>query len=538
MDAFEIGKEPLATLAVADPELAAEIAERLAGKGVATGSLEVRTLVKASLTAMSQEVSFGRAVAKGGADLAGDDNTEKRHQYWRMVRDAGSKGPTLGRILATYLVPVLKYGDDRLLIHFQETVDILCRMGTYTLKDPLEVMARLLSEKDREATGHYLGLLCDAFSQKISYNQSQHLALELPGTVRQMAPGKRCWQIPQMRRVVRCDVRLVGAFIQGFSRGLDILSKTALERFVSLGLEKAKRSRGLGRRFLALESRTGLDALSQMQVTAAFSQVQFQLNRYVQARISNGVTVRPLSMLPKCQLTGAEDGPWACSDGRFIYLPDEIGRYGTQADNITLYKILTRLEAGLFEYGTFDFDMEKISKGAHLNDFSKGPPFKIEDTRSFIDSDISDLACFLGLFSHRRLAADLFTIFEHGRLRLRTAREYPGLDREAMGLLTREASQLAAATLAVSPVQRLYGAIALGTPRNTAADRARPEEAASLGLVIRRFNDAMAKDPDVETSAVLTAGSYDQMASLLERHFSDHPPGDGYTPMSQVPCFH
>ena len=354
-----MNSDPIEQLAVMDPHLAADIAARLAKKPVTIHGKDLAGLVAETLWGLSQEISFGRAVAHGVADLAGEVSAERLQHYRELVRHAGKKGPTLGRIMATYLVPVLKHGDDRLLEHFLKTIEIMRQKGTYTLTDPLETLTWLLNSKDPESAARFLDLLSETFSQDLSYNRCQHFTREIPRAVRNMAPDKRGWQIFQLERIIRQDFKLAESFLDGMPRGLAILSKAALDRFVSKALEKNRHNKKLGRKFMALESRLGADTFAGMQVTVPLSQVRTRLNRYVRARIGRPVSIRPLSSLPKLFSDGSGHGPVVCSDGRSIYLPDEIDRFDRKADNIGLYKILTRMEAGLFEFGTFDFDLER-----------------------------------------------------------------------------------------------------------------------------------------------------------------------------------
>jgi len=531
-----MNSDPIEQLAVMDPHLAADIAARLAQKPVTIQGKDLAGLVAETLWGLSQEISFGRAVAHGVADLAGEVSAERLQHYRELVRHAGKKGPTLGRIMATYLVPVLKHGDDRLLEHFLKTIEIMRQKGTYTLTDPLETLTWLLNSKDPESAARFLDLLSETFSQDLSYNRCQHFTREIPRAVRNMAPDKRGWQIFQLERIIRQDFKLAESFLDGMPRGLAILSKAALDRFVSKALEKNRYNKKLGRKFMALESRLGADTFAGMQVTVPLSQVRTRLNRYVRARIGRPVSIRPLSSLPKLFSDGSGHGPVVCSDGRFIYLPDEIDRFDRKADNIGLYKILTRMEAGLFEFGTFDFDLERaLERHPDILDFGPGgvslKPDHSNDEGIPNQKDLSDLAYFFSLFPHSDLAADLFTVFEHGRLRIRMAQKYPGLLKAALPVLQQEAARLLPESRPVHPVAVLYRRIALGMPAS-AKWALNGKQAATLEAIVDHFEDAVGPDTPVETCAVLTAKSYAAVAVLLENLPAGRPLADTHGSMA------
>ncbi len=244
--------DPLKQLAIADPDLAANVKTLLDQKAAPVPLEDIALLVDETLWALSEEISFGRAVALGYADLSGEADAQMIARYRDLVREFGRKGPTMGRIMATHLVPVCKYGDNRLLKYFLHTLDIMQTKGSYTLKDPLEALSELLNSQDLESASAYLELLADTFAVELSYVQCQHFAYILPRAVLDFAPLRRIWQIGQLRRVVQTDVRLADPFLDGLEKGLHLLSKEALNRFVSLGLDKLKRSRKSAAKFLRI----------------------------------------------------------------------------------------------------------------------------------------------------------------------------------------------------------------------------------------------------------------------------------------------
>ena len=154
-------KDPLKQLAIADPDLAAKVKTVLDQKADPIPLEDIVLLVNETLWALSEEISFGQAVAGGYADLIGEASAHKIESYRDLVRKFGHQGPTLGRIMATHLAPVCKYGGDRLLNLFLETFEIMLTKGTYTLKDPLQALSALIKIRDLESVSVYLKLLGD-----------------------------------------------------------------------------------------------------------------------------------------------------------------------------------------------------------------------------------------------------------------------------------------------------------------------------------------------------------------------------------------
>ncbi len=418
--------ESLKPLALADPGLAAEVAARLASKTAPVGRREVDLLVAATLQALGQEASFGRAVALGFAELVGEVPPGHLETYHICLHQAGDTGPTLGRIMAECLPPVLAHGDAETLRRFQLAWAAMASKGTYTLSEPLRALGPLLAGGDREAVGCYLDLLHTLFSMDVSYDEGRYFAAELPRAVRAFAPRRRRRQLKEILRVARTDRRLVEPLLAGLSRGLGLLQENALRGFVDDALLACRRQREHGARALSLESLAARERFSTLQVSVGFAQVRGRLRRYLQARTGLVLAIRPVSALAGVKAAEFGPGRMVCSDAHAIYLPDEIDRFPGKEENAELYRLLVRLEACFHEFGTFDFDAEKIQE-----------PCRATMTGSRPEAGRSDFEAFLAHFPDPLLAGDLFTVFELGRIRKRLRTTYPGLIRRGYPALCR-----------------------------------------------------------------------------------------------------
>jgi hypothetical protein len=524
-------KDLLAQLSVADPDLAEKVISGLKQKSCPISDKSIAMLVDETLWGLSQEISFGQAIAMGYVDLIGETSSKRIKKYRDLLHDAGIKGPTLGRIMATYLVPVLINGDDRFLACFLQSVEIMLNKGTYTLKDPLRALASLLNERDLESASAYLDLLCDTFSQDFSYAQCQHFAYILPRSVRSFSSNRRVWQIKQLQRVTRADFHLADPFLAGLEKGLHLLSKEALNRFVSLGLDKLKQNSKLAAKFLSLESKLGIDTFTDMQVTVPISQVQHQLTRYIRARTGLPISVRPLSLLSNSSITEHDERTYVCSDGKYIYLPDEISLFPHKNENTMLYKCLARLEAGHYEFNTFDFDLEKAAERCNQVFTSPLPScLKKEDLGENDQKYLSDLERFFLSFPVKALASDLFTIFEHGRTRVMLTRQYPGLARKTLPVLRHEAARMIKQHKSNEAIFLLYLWIALGIPseENFGMSRQIKKHAKMFADL---FDNMIKEDQTVEVCAELVARTYPGMDKFLMRAAGDKRLEEFYRPI-------
>ena len=496
-------QDALATLLLADPDLALAVADRLGRKPGRVRTDSIERLVADTIWALSVEVSFGRAVALGYAELVGDVSGERLETYHLWLQDAGEKGPTLGRILAECLPPALVHGDGETLRRFKQAWDAMARIGAHALHGPLIGLKALLTAGEQAAAQLYLELLHTLFAANPSYEEVRYFSVALPTAVRQLAPRRRYGQLREILGVARLDRRLVEPFLLGLSRGLGLLRECALKNFVGEAMGRYRHEREHAARWLALESLAARESFSALQVGVGFTQVHDRLRRYLHARTGLALSIRPLSALEGVAAAALGPGRWVCSDAQAIYLPDEIEHFDGKEQNAELYRLLVRLEASFHEFGTFDFDGEKA----------------LEACRSFIDADSqtnglqplgrSDLEAFIGLFPDPFLAAGLFTIFELGRIRKCLEKTYGGLVRRFYPLLRDAFSQTGGISGSQEILPGLLSRVALGVSGR--------EGASLVEEIAVAFDADISAASSVEASAGMATRFFEPVRKQLGR---------------------
>jgi hypothetical protein len=449
----------LEPLALADPELFRLLTQRLERMSEMAAADHIERLMADTVWALGMEVSFGRAVARGYAELVVEAPAGRLETYHSWLREIGLKGPTLGRILAECLPSVLAHGDVETLNRFRQVWDAMAGIGAHALGAPLRGLVRLLAGGERAAAHMYLDLLHTVFDAKPSYEEVRYFSIALPGAIEQFVPQRRHWQLRELLSVARRDRRLVEPFLAGFSRGLGVLREEALGKLVAGALSLYPRDRLHAARWLALESLAAQESYAAMQVCVGFAQVHGRLRRYLHARTGLALAIRPLSALAGASATALKPERWVCSDAQSIYLPDEIGHFDSKEQNAELYRLLVRLEASFHEFGTFDFDREKAL------DECRSLMFVNRQTSEGDLSGRSDIEEFIGLFPDPVLAGDLFTIFEMGRIRKCLEQIYCGLVRRFYPLLRNLCMQAADGYSGpLEVLQGLLARVAFGVP--------------------------------------------------------------------------
>ena len=440
-------------LKIADPDTYVRVKGRLAASTVLPDDEVLENIVEEIIWGLSLEPGLAEAYADGLVTLAGDGFSQRLPTYVNLVHQAANTGATLGRLIATFSTAVVA-ASETLLAAFKQTLAVMLAKGTYTLSAPLEALTGLLAANDEVSAAAYLELLIVTFRQQISYNLSLRMAYLLPKAVSGFAPQRRLAQIQTLTTLVQTDLRLADPFLEGLGKGLDLLDASALRRFVDNAIERYAESDDAGVKYLSLSSKVAQDDCAAMQKTVPLAWVKGRLNRYLQARTGRLIAVRPLSDLG----AGATSVSWVCSDGKAIYLADENSCFDSADLNRELYKDLVRLEAGYFEYGTFDFDLERAADQY---------PAVARCVDATVDGGNRAFACdgelFVRSFRLSTLAEDLFAIFEQSRIAVRMQRDYPGLVRKVIPKLHKVFEYCpGGGTSAI--LAALYGHFVLGLP--------------------------------------------------------------------------
>jgi len=150
--------------------------------------------------------------------------------------------------------------------------------------------------------------------------------------------------------------------------------------------------------------------------------------------------------------------PLVISDGKAIWLPDELNLFDTKKENSDLYRSLVKLEAACFEFDSFGFDFDKARE---ILESEEKFEFR-EEGRKSGPGDWSDTERFFNCFADKKLAGDLFEIFEQGRIRVLLSRHYPGILRQVRPFLKQEIQNIEQSGVNDPFMFSLYSSIASG----------------------------------------------------------------------------
>ena len=447
-----------------------------------------------------QDRRLASCIAEGGLALL--DAPDYYRIYALKVKSYAQHGTIQGMAMARCLYHLLLDYPKPIQHLFLETMEFMRRTGPHTLTAPFDLLCQFLEESDHASVNQYLELLHTVFVQIPSFQDSQNLSTTIPDCCGEMHKDRRIYQMNQMTRILQIYPQWADPFAKGMKQGLNILSESALNKFVNETISRYEKNPARGASFLALSSEIAQDQYNELQSVVALSQISQSLMHYVQARTGISVKVRPISDIQDDHILPLS----VCTDGQTIYVPDEMGIFANKRDNIRIYKSLIRFEAGLCEYQTFDFDLEKVLKKIKKPELAKNQ-----------DLITPDADYFFSLFKHPSLAEDLFNIIEQGRIRKCLSNRYPGMIRHALPLMQRETSRMIKKMTVTSPMLYLYARIALNM-----TDKQCRVIYSDLSSLIDSIIKGLSHDMSVDDSAAIVYQYFPEVYQFYKKEKMDY----------------
>ncbi len=230
----------------------------------------------------------------------------------------------------------------------------------------------------------------------------------------------------------------VPEFIKASAQVMDRLSMAQLERWFEEGVRLLKQNPDGGLAYFRIES-----AHAERMLESLSSGVEFDLIKAIMEMYCRGLAGEEIKLAASPDLVDRNIG-WVSSEsptteGSTVFVPDTVDRYQSKDENFSWFKVVATHQVAHLEFGSFYFEFERPSA---LFDDRR---FEVESERlqasgpnaAQHDSDlggeglerawITDMQRYFNLFEDRKLALDVFTVVEDGRLDFRVKYEYPGI---------------------------------------------------------------------------------------------------------------
>ena len=219
-----------------------------------------------------------------------------------------------------------------------------------------------------------------------------------------------------------------------------------LEKWVEEGVRVLQENNDGGLAYFRVES-----AHSQAFVEALSSSVEYErikdlMEMYCRALAGADVKLAPSEDLAEKNI-GWVSNEAPTTEGSTVYVPSLVERYPTKDENFAWYKVVSTHQVAHLEFGSFGFEYDRPSTlfkdmRTELTDIRPGSleldgaGTQSSDGQGLERAWVTDMQRFFDLFDDRKLALDIFTVVEDGRLDTRVKAEYMGLKRDYLRVQT------------------------------------------------------------------------------------------------------
>ena len=231
----------------------------------------------------------------------------------------------------------------------------------------------------------------------------------------------------------------VAAFLKSAPELLERMSQDQLRAWFDRGVTILSENPDGGLAYFKVESNTSEAVLESLSTAIELGKVKGLLGMYCRALAGAEVEIAPARELLSKNI-GWVSEDHATTEGSVVYLPGEMDKYDSKDENFSLFKVVCTHQVAHIEFGSFDFLFERpstlfadsrLERAKQTNGKEAPPPMQQplldEDPGRVERAFRTDMERFFNLFDNRRLALDIFTVLEDGRLDHRTRSEYPGL---------------------------------------------------------------------------------------------------------------
>ncbi len=235
----------------------------------------------------------------------------------------------------------------------------------------------------------------------------------------------------------------VPEFIKSSPQALERVTMNQLEKWFEEGVRILRQNADGGLAYFKIESAHSEKILEALSSGVELARIKDVMEMYCRALAGYQIKLEATT-----ELVGKNIG-WVSAEspsteGSTVYVPPLVDRYATKDENFAWFKVVSTHQVAHLEFGSFHFEFERPSglfkdlrasleqKRAETRTEATGVAedgLPVVDGSSAEQGWITDMQRFFNLFDDRKLALDIFTVVEDGRLDARVKVEYPGIRR-------------------------------------------------------------------------------------------------------------
>ena len=238
----------------------------------------------------------------------------------------------------------------------------------------------------------------------------------------------------------------VPEFIKACPTAMERITIGQVDRWFEHGIALLRQNPEGGMAYFKIESSYSEQMLETLSSGVEFDRIKGVMEMYCCALAGAEIKLAASQELVSKNI-GWVSSESASTEGSTVYVPSVVDRYPVKDDNFSWFKVVSTHQVAHLEFGSFRFEFDFPSTL-----FEKNMRAEVEKQRSdrvsAVREDapvegagleqawITDMQRFFDLFEDRKLALDIFTVVEDGRLDATVKQEYPGIRRSYVRVQT------------------------------------------------------------------------------------------------------
>ena len=256
--------------------------------------------------------------------------------------------------------------------------------------------------------------------------------LEISRSLSELGDDDHEHMLTLAERLLDISPAAVTEFTRSCPAVLARITPAQLDRWFEEGVRLFEQNEDAGLAFFRVESASAQEMLEVLSSSVEFDRVKGVMEMYCCALAGADVKLAASEELAEKNIGWVSDEA-PSTEGSTVFVPSQVGKYGTKDENFALLKVVSTHQVAHLEFGSFGFEYERPSelftdlRPRMTKRDARPAAADVAEGEGVERVWLTDMQRFFDAFEQRALALDVFTVVEDGRLDARVKSEYPGI---------------------------------------------------------------------------------------------------------------
>ena len=263
------------------------------------------------------------------------------------------------------------------------------------------------------------------------------IMLEVSQSLARLEPDSHARVLTLSESLLEISPAAVPEFIKGCPQVLERVTLNQMEKWFEEGVRVLEQNHEGGLAYFKLESAHSEEVLEALSSGVEFARIKTVMEMYCRA-----LAGAEIKLSESEELVGKNIG-WVSNEspsteGSTVFVPTLVDRYASKDENFSWFKVVSTHQVAHLEFGSFRFEfdaptalfddlrheLERRRSGEAASNSEEMPDVNPD---SLEQGWVTDMQRYFNLFRDRKLALDIFTVVEDGRLDATVKTEYRGI---------------------------------------------------------------------------------------------------------------